>query len=366
MEFFKEIAPHLANPLVLIGFALMLVFGMFRAVVSSGIIPTLRQEDAPLVVRLLLTYGFWVAVLMIVIGFAYSFGNNYLNAAYLTGNLKIVEATVADDQEKKYPVLDVSFRNDGKAVAALVMARIAIKNVWLAKSPFSPAARYVTAEYKAMLPITGAGCVVEVPIQQDVSSNGTDRFQIVMANDSGPTYDSFIYDITVEFVFNESQETVKTGDLIFMSYASQENLAANVNYERRVAASVHNQYVVRAVKAVAEAKLGPEAKKWIEEEGSTVEFIVDGLTSKELTREERLNGLGYLSDMGFSARPAVDRLRKLAAEGSDIADEINTAAAKILAAAEVVPPITKTRLRNEHSGCSPAPMSVRMETSAPF
>jgi hypothetical protein len=36
---FEEIAPHLKDPLVLVGFGLALVFGLYRALVRAGVVP---------------------------------------------------------------------------------------------------------------------------------------------------------------------------------------------------------------------------------------------------------------------------------------------------------------------------------------
>ena len=69
---FGEIASHLANPLVLIGFALLLVFGVHRALIRSGILPPVDQRTSVVVVQSLLRYGFWIAALLIVLGIAYA------------------------------------------------------------------------------------------------------------------------------------------------------------------------------------------------------------------------------------------------------------------------------------------------------
>ena len=38
LEAFSKIAPHLANPLVLVGFVLLLFFGVHRTLIRSGIL----------------------------------------------------------------------------------------------------------------------------------------------------------------------------------------------------------------------------------------------------------------------------------------------------------------------------------------
>jgi hypothetical protein len=41
---FARIAPYLSDPLVLVGFALLLLFLLFRSLIGSGLIPVLEQE----------------------------------------------------------------------------------------------------------------------------------------------------------------------------------------------------------------------------------------------------------------------------------------------------------------------------------
>jgi hypothetical protein len=66
---FKEIAPYLTHPLVLVGFVLLLFFGLHRTLLKAGIIPPLSQRSGSTVVQLLLRYGFILALVVIVLGF---------------------------------------------------------------------------------------------------------------------------------------------------------------------------------------------------------------------------------------------------------------------------------------------------------
>lgn len=67
---FSKIAPYLQDPLVLIGFALLLFFGLARALLKAGIIPTLTRAAGFHVVSRLLLYGFILALVIIALGFA--------------------------------------------------------------------------------------------------------------------------------------------------------------------------------------------------------------------------------------------------------------------------------------------------------
>ena len=70
---FRNIAPYLTHPLVLIGFVLMLFFGIHGQLIDSGIIPPLDQEAGGGVVQAILRYGFWIALAVVVLGFALQF-----------------------------------------------------------------------------------------------------------------------------------------------------------------------------------------------------------------------------------------------------------------------------------------------------
>jgi len=70
---FKNIAPYLKHPLVLIGFVLLLFFGIHRQLIDSGIIPPLDPASGSTVVQAILRYGFWIAMAVVVLAFALQF-----------------------------------------------------------------------------------------------------------------------------------------------------------------------------------------------------------------------------------------------------------------------------------------------------
>jgi hypothetical protein len=81
MESFRYVALYLENPLVLIGFVLLLAFSIHRALIRSGIIPPIGQHAGGRAVRALLRYGFWLAALVIILGFGMQFYKTQLAAA---------------------------------------------------------------------------------------------------------------------------------------------------------------------------------------------------------------------------------------------------------------------------------------------
>ena len=72
------IAEHLDNPLFLVGVVLVLVFGVHRALLMGGIIPPVGPGQGAGIVRLLLRYGFWLAILVISAGFVLSATQSYV------------------------------------------------------------------------------------------------------------------------------------------------------------------------------------------------------------------------------------------------------------------------------------------------
>jgi len=77
---FAKIAPYLSHPLTLVGFVLLLFFGVHRGLVKSGIIPPVARTHAPQIVKMLLTYGFVVALVVIGGGFALQAYQSYMAA----------------------------------------------------------------------------------------------------------------------------------------------------------------------------------------------------------------------------------------------------------------------------------------------
>jgi hypothetical protein len=67
---FVKLAPYLQDPLVLMGFVLLLFFGLARSLLKAGIIPQLNQRGGYRIISRLLLYGFLLALAIISVGFA--------------------------------------------------------------------------------------------------------------------------------------------------------------------------------------------------------------------------------------------------------------------------------------------------------
>lgn len=75
---FKEFVPYLTHPMVLVGYALLSVFGVHRALLKARIIPPLTPRTGGRVVQRLLRYGFVIALIVIILGFLLAFYQTHL------------------------------------------------------------------------------------------------------------------------------------------------------------------------------------------------------------------------------------------------------------------------------------------------
>jgi hypothetical protein len=96
---FARIAPYLTNPLVLIGFVLLLVFGVHRSLIRSGLLRPISQQQSSAVVKLLLKYGLLIALVIVALGFGYVYFTTYLGHAAQVQDT----AARADLQRQKWP-----------------------------------------------------------------------------------------------------------------------------------------------------------------------------------------------------------------------------------------------------------------------
>ncbi len=81
---FEKVAKHLTRPLVLIGFVLMLIFGIHKLIVQSGLLPQVTQQAGGEIIKLILQYGFWLGLVVAVLGFGHSVLTSYLEKKLLS------------------------------------------------------------------------------------------------------------------------------------------------------------------------------------------------------------------------------------------------------------------------------------------
>jgi hypothetical protein len=122
---FTQLAPFLGNPLVLVGFVLFLLFGVHRLLIKSKIIPPVPQSAAPAIVKMILRYGFWVALLIIVLGFIYAYAqlgvSGWVKATSgRNADVRLVDTYVEDEGR----TINVKLQNNGNGSALIYEVRL--------------------------------------------------------------------------------------------------------------------------------------------------------------------------------------------------------------------------------------------------
>ncbi len=75
---FGKISRYLTHPLALIGFVLMLVYGIHETLIGSGLLPQVTQETGGEIIKLFLHYGFLLALVLIPLGFGHALWKSWI------------------------------------------------------------------------------------------------------------------------------------------------------------------------------------------------------------------------------------------------------------------------------------------------
>ncbi len=104
---FEKIAPYLTHPLVLVGFVLLLAYGIHWQLMKSGLLRQVSQKNSSLIIRLFLRYGFWLALILLLAGFGLQFSGIGLSAwnSYMDKE-KVIAVNAGKVAEKLYAQLD--------------------------------------------------------------------------------------------------------------------------------------------------------------------------------------------------------------------------------------------------------------------
>ena len=129
MSGFAEIAPYLTNPLVLAGFGLFLFFVLLRSLLRSKVMPTVTQRTGGQALLRAINYGFVVALVVIVLGFAFAWRQTELGTVdvdEILDDFRVATDSAAANQGKLDAIARLNelearaFRN---AVLAIVRER---------------------------------------------------------------------------------------------------------------------------------------------------------------------------------------------------------------------------------------------------
>ena len=121
---FEKIAPHLAgSPLVLIGFVLLLAYGIHWQLMKSGLLRQVNQKDSSLIIRIILRYGFWLALTPLLAGFGLEAWKIYMEKEKTqTVNLDQLAEKVAAKVLEKMSSAEPGGQEARKAVAEAITA----------------------------------------------------------------------------------------------------------------------------------------------------------------------------------------------------------------------------------------------------
>jgi len=85
IEAFKEIAPFLKEPLVLVGFVIFLLFLIFQLIISLRLLKTTTiKEGEKTSLVTILHYSFFIAIIVILLGFGLAYYKTYWNISTQT------------------------------------------------------------------------------------------------------------------------------------------------------------------------------------------------------------------------------------------------------------------------------------------
>ncbi|MCD6186293.1 MAG: hypothetical protein J7K84_11030 [Deltaproteobacteria bacterium] len=98
LKVFSKFAGYLSHPLVLVGFILFLFFGIHKLLITSGIIKPVSEYEGSLIVKIILRYGFIIALVTILAGFSQKGWQNYVS---VTSNSRDKDAKVAVEEVRK-------------------------------------------------------------------------------------------------------------------------------------------------------------------------------------------------------------------------------------------------------------------------
>ncbi len=122
---FAKIAPYLTNPLVLAGFALLLLFGLLRALLKSPKVAILTQKTSGQALLRAVNFGFFAAVLVIVLGFGLAFYQTQrttVDADQIIRDLKAATERAAASESKLDSIKRLTELQDSNALRDAIVA----------------------------------------------------------------------------------------------------------------------------------------------------------------------------------------------------------------------------------------------------
>ncbi|MDU9050850.1 MAG: tetratricopeptide repeat protein [Candidatus Electrothrix sp. Rat3] len=139
---FDKVAPYLTHPLVLVGFVMMLAYGIHWQLMRSGLLAQATKKDSALIIRLFLRYGFWLALVLLLAGFGLQFSGIGLSAwnSYMEKE-KVVAVNAGKLAEKLVGPLQGQLEAKDEQIKALTEAITALSKTGASTASINDALR---------------------------------------------------------------------------------------------------------------------------------------------------------------------------------------------------------------------------------
>ena len=144
---FAKIAPYLQDPLVLIGFVVFLFLSFARYLVKRGIFPQLPQKGAITILKLILTYGFIIGILIIGLGFGLKY-----NELSKSEQKRAVSLILSELQANEYVVSELKKNTDTLANTSITISSILRDERFKILSGLFPKKNYIENVKSDVLP----------------------------------------------------------------------------------------------------------------------------------------------------------------------------------------------------------------------
>ena len=118
------IGAKIGTPLALAGFAVAILYLLYRAVLRSGLLTTVNASHTFRVLNRILTFVFVLALVAIVLGVSAYLATSLIEPPRKVSDLEVTDVAVVP--RPSFPLLDLKFRNLGRDAAYIKRVSIDI------------------------------------------------------------------------------------------------------------------------------------------------------------------------------------------------------------------------------------------------
>lgn len=200
------IAAKVGTPLALAGLTIAILFLLYRTVIRSGLLSTVRASHTFIILNRILTFVFVLSLIAIVLGVASYLATSLIEPPRKTSDLEITDVAVIS--RPSFPILDLKFRNLGRDVAYIKKVSLEVIDKKIEKDTNDYYAGPSTWQYNVLLDPHSDQRSYEIATSQIIPSNGTDRFNLVVGQQSSYGEINYTdYHLRLRVFYNENQAT---------------------------------------------------------------------------------------------------------------------------------------------------------------